>query len=167
MFLLEGLLIFVIGFISFLYLPQSPTQTTGALWRKRWYTEREEVIMINYVLRDDPAKGIVAFKEPATFKDIRNAWSDPSMWSLYFIGLVAYIPATPVQSYLTLTLKKTWILNFQFEYAYHTVCRAPDHHYAPPSIQQRVPRRTYIPLHIWRILDSAASCFTAGSTGRR
>jgi hypothetical protein len=28
------------------------------------------------------------------------------MWGLYFIGLVAYIPATPVQAYLTLTLKR-------------------------------------------------------------
>lgn len=31
------------------------------------------------------------------------------MFGLYFIGLVAYIPATPVSSYLTLTLKR---LNF-------------------------------------------------------
>jgi cytochrome b561 len=28
------------------------------------------------------------------------------MWGLYFIGLVAYIPATPVSGYLTLTLKR-------------------------------------------------------------
>lgn len=28
------------------------------------------------------------------------------MWGLYFIGLVAYIPATPVANYLTLTLKR-------------------------------------------------------------
>ena len=28
------------------------------------------------------------------------------MWGLYFIGLVAYIPATPVQSYLSLTLNR-------------------------------------------------------------
>lgn len=28
------------------------------------------------------------------------------MWGLYFIGLVAYIPATPVQAYLTLTIKR-------------------------------------------------------------
>lgn len=28
------------------------------------------------------------------------------MWGLYFIGLVAYIPATPVQAYLTLTIRR-------------------------------------------------------------
>jgi hypothetical protein len=35
------------------------------------------------------------------------------MWGLYFIGLVAYIPATPVQAYLTLTLKRIGFLTFQ------------------------------------------------------
>ncbi|KAM0151026.1 hypothetical protein ACHAQE_008685 [Botrytis cinerea] len=106
LFLIEGLFTFLIGFISFFYLPQSPTQTTSVLCRNSWYTEREEVIMVNRILRDDPAKGLTALREPATFKDIREAWGDSSMWGLYFIGLVAYIPATPVQSYITLTLKR-------------------------------------------------------------
>jgi hypothetical protein len=64
------------------------------------------------LLRDDPAKGLTALKEPATFRDIRNAWVDSSMWGLYFIGLVAYIPATPVQSYLSLTLKNIGFSTF-------------------------------------------------------
>lgn len=106
LFLLEGLLTFTIGLISFFYLPLSPTSTKSAICRKSWYTEREEIIMPNRILRDDPAKGITALKEPATFQDIKNAWSDKSMWGLYFIGLVAYIPATPVQAYLTLTIRR-------------------------------------------------------------
>jgi hypothetical protein len=63
-------------------------------------------------LRDDPAKGLTAIKEPAAFRDIRNAWGDSSMWGLYFIGLVAYIPATPVQAYLSLTLKRIGFSTF-------------------------------------------------------
>ncbi|PSN66773.1 MFS general substrate transporter [Corynespora cassiicola Philippines] len=112
LFLLEGLLTVVIAFISFLYLPASPTQTKTVLWRKGWLTEREEVIMVNRILRDDPAKGLTNIHEPATFKDVREAWKDPSMWGLYFIGLVAYIPATPVQGYLTLTLKRLGFSTF-------------------------------------------------------
>ncbi|KAM0191062.1 hypothetical protein ACHAPI_009126 [Fusarium lateritium] len=104
--LLEGLLTVVIGFASMAYLPTSPTGTKSLIWRKSWYTEREEVIMINRILRDDPAKGLTALKEPATWQDVKNAWTDPSLWGLYFIGLVAYIPAAPVQAYLTLTLKR-------------------------------------------------------------
>ncbi|KAG4032008.1 hypothetical protein MFRU_008g03580 [Monilinia fructicola] len=119
LFLIEGLFTFLIGAIASLaqvativYLPQSPTKTTGVIFRQPWYTEREEVIMVNRILRDDPAKGLTALKEPATFKDIREAWSDSSMWGLYFIGLVAYIPATPVQAYITLTLKRLGYTTF-------------------------------------------------------
>lgn len=106
LFLLEGLLTVLIGMVSFLYLPRSPTSTKSALLRQSWYTEREEVIMVNRLLRDDPAKGLTAIHEPATFQDIKDAWSDRSNWGLFLIGLVAYIPATPVQAYLTLTLRR-------------------------------------------------------------
>jgi hypothetical protein len=112
LFLIEGLLTFVVGFISFFYLPQSSTKTKGAIWRKSWYTEREEVIMVNRLLRDDPAKGLTEIKEPARMKDIWAAWKDPSMWGMYMIGLIAYIPATPVTGYLNLTLKRLGFTTF-------------------------------------------------------
>ncbi|KAF6825755.1 MFS transporter [Colletotrichum musicola] len=112
LFLLEGLLTCVLAALAFIWLPESPTSTKTILWRKPWYTEREEVIMTNRILRDDPAKGLTALKEPATFKDIKNAWTDPSLWGLYLIGLVAYIPATPVQAYLTLTLRRIGFTTF-------------------------------------------------------
>lgn len=98
---------------SFIYLPNSPTQSKTILWRNGWYTEREEIILTNRILRDDPAKGLTALKEPATWKDIKNAWSDKSMWGLYFIGLIAYIPASPVQGYLTLTLNRLGFSRFE------------------------------------------------------
>jgi hypothetical protein len=109
---LEGLLTFTIGFVSYFYLPISPTRTKGPLWRRSWYTEHEETIMVNRILRDDPAKGITALQEPATFRDIIDTWKDKSMWGLYFIGLVAYIPASPVQGYLSLTLKRIGFSTF-------------------------------------------------------
>ncbi len=34
------------------------------------------------------------------------------MWGLYFVGLVAYIPASPVQAYLTLSLKRLGFSTF-------------------------------------------------------
>ena len=113
LFLIEGLLTAVIGFTSYLYLPASPTDSKNVLWPKGYYTEREEVIMVNRILRDDPAKGLTAIKEAASFRDIWEAWKDPAMWGLYFIGLVAYIPASPVQGYLTLTLKRLGFNTFQ------------------------------------------------------
>ncbi|KAL8344094.1 hypothetical protein RB601_004560 [Gaeumannomyces tritici] len=106
LFLLEGLLTCIIALISFFYLPTSPTGTKGGLWRKSWYTEREEVIMVNRILRDDPAKGLTSLKEPVMVKDVLDAWRDPSVWGLYLIGLIAYIPASPVQAYLTYSLNQ-------------------------------------------------------------
>jgi hypothetical protein len=112
LFLIEGLFTVGIALTSYLYLPVSPTSTRNVLWPNGWFNEREEIIMVNRILRDDPAKGLTAIKEPATFKDIRAAWADSSMWGLYFIGLVAYIPASPVQGYLTLTLKRLGFSTF-------------------------------------------------------
>lgn len=112
LFLLEGLLTFVIGFISYLYLPHSPTQTKGPIFRKPWYTEREEVILVNRILRDDSAKGLVGIQEPVTLRDIVSTWKDSSTLGLYFVGLVAYIPASPVSGYLSLTLKRLGFSTF-------------------------------------------------------
>lgn len=57
LFILEGILTAVIGIISWFYLPPSPTETASFFRGKDgWFSEREEVIMVNRVLRDDPAK---------------------------------------------------------------------------------------------------------------
>lgn len=48
----------LIGIASWFYLPPSPTQTASKLRGKDgWFTEHEEKIMVNRVLRDDPSKG--------------------------------------------------------------------------------------------------------------
>ena len=108
----KGLLTFLIGVLSILYLPQSVVHTKSLLCPRQWYTEREESIMINRLLRDDPAKGLTALKEPATWSDIKAALGDNSMWGMYLLGLIAYIPATPVQGYLSLTLKRIGFSTF-------------------------------------------------------
>lgn len=57
LFLLEGILTCLIGIFSWVYMPPSPTQT--ASWfrgKDGWFTEKEEIIMVNRILRDDPAK---------------------------------------------------------------------------------------------------------------
>ncbi|KAL2801798.1 major facilitator superfamily domain-containing protein [Aspergillus granulosus] len=113
LFLIDGLLTFVIGLFALFYLPKSPTHTKSVLFPRSWYSEREEIIMINRLLRDDPSKGLTKLTEKATVRDILNAWKDKSMWGLYFIGLVAYIPQGPVQGYLSLTLKRIGFTTFE------------------------------------------------------
>ncbi|THX46733.1 putative MFS transporter [Aureobasidium pullulans] len=40
--LINGLVVFVIGIISVLYLPAGPTRTQSVLYRKPWFSEREK-----------------------------------------------------------------------------------------------------------------------------
>jgi len=62
LFAIEGGLTALLGILAWFYLPPSPTQTKshgikGYLRGKRgWFTEREEVIMVTRILRDDPGK---------------------------------------------------------------------------------------------------------------
>lgn len=44
--------------MSWFLMPAGPTQTAGILRGKAgWFTEREELILVNRLLRDDPSKG--------------------------------------------------------------------------------------------------------------
>lgn len=47
LFLIEGLLTVVLALISFVWLPESPTSTKTLLWRKGWFSEKEEIIVVN------------------------------------------------------------------------------------------------------------------------
>ncbi|CAI7638905.1 unnamed protein product [Penicillium pancosmium] len=57
LFLIEALISLVIGFLSFLFLVPGPTQTKSWWNPGGYFTEREEKIIVNRVLRDDPSKG--------------------------------------------------------------------------------------------------------------
>ncbi|WVQ68823.1 uncharacterized protein L199_007032 [Kwoniella botswanensis] len=105
LFLLEGIVTFLIGVWAFFYLPASPTQT-AKWWRpKGWFTEREETIIVNKVLRDDPTKSSMHNREGLSLVDLWRSLTDYDMWPLYLIGLVAFITPSTVQAYFTLTLK--------------------------------------------------------------
>jgi len=52
----RGLITLVIGIATFFKMPPSPTQTKAWFRPNGWFTEREEIIIVNRVLRDDPTK---------------------------------------------------------------------------------------------------------------
>lgn len=53
LFALEGTLTGIIGIVTYFYLPPSPTQTASWFRGKNgWFSEREEKIMVNRILRD-------------------------------------------------------------------------------------------------------------------
>ncbi|KAH9837359.1 MFS general substrate transporter [Rhodofomes roseus] len=105
MFLIEGGLTLLVGIASFYMMPPSPTQTRAWYRPKGWFSEREETIIVNRVLRDDPAKSDMHNREGLSVLQILNILKDWRMWPLYILGLTHMIPINPPQTYLTLSLR--------------------------------------------------------------
>jgi hypothetical protein len=57
LFLIEGLFTLSIGIGSWFMMRPGPTQTKTWFSSEGWFSEHEEKIMVNRVLRDDPSKG--------------------------------------------------------------------------------------------------------------
>ena len=106
LFLIEALISIVIGFLSFLFLVPGPTQTK-TWWNPRGYfTEREEKIIVNRVIRDDPSKGGMHNREGLTLKMLWDSLKDYDLWPIYVIGILFEIPTAPPKAYLSLSLRK-------------------------------------------------------------
>jgi hypothetical protein len=119
LFALEGLLTGLIGIVSWFYLPPSPTQTASKTnWnifrgRDGWFNEREEKIMVNRILRDDPSKGDMHNRQGLSPKMLWDCLKDYHMWPIYLIGLSWTIPSTPMTSYLTLQIRSLGFGTFE------------------------------------------------------
>ncbi|CRK23914.1 hypothetical protein BN1723_003058 [Verticillium longisporum] len=58
LFLLEAIFTIIVGIFAWGLMPPGPCQTAN--WfrgQKGWFSEREELILVNRLLRDDPSKG--------------------------------------------------------------------------------------------------------------
>lgn len=105
LFLIEALISFVIGILSFLFLVPGPSQTKTWWNPQGYYTEREEKIIVNRVLRDDPSKGDMHNRQPLTLPMLWRSLKDYDLWPVYIIGMLFEIPTSPPKTYLTLSLK--------------------------------------------------------------
>ncbi len=124
----------IFGIVSFGLMPAGPTQT--ASWfrgKKGWFTprcvpvtpraaggsvqltgqRREEIIIVNRVIRDDPSKGGMHNREAITVKLLFKSLMDFDLWPIYLIGIVNHIPFATPNIYLTLSLKDLGFSTFQ------------------------------------------------------
>lgn len=105
LFLIEAILSLVIGLLSFLFLVPGPTQTR-TWWNPRGYfSEREEHILVNRVLRDDPSKGDMHNRQAITLPMLWRSLRDYDLWPVYAIGILFEIPSAPPKAYLSLSLR--------------------------------------------------------------
>ncbi|KAG2130540.1 hypothetical protein BD769DRAFT_1452877 [Suillus cothurnatus] len=56
LFMIEGFLTLLMVFFTFFNMPPSPAQTNTWFRPNGWFTEREEIIIVSRVLRDDPLR---------------------------------------------------------------------------------------------------------------
>jgi hypothetical protein len=113
LFLIEALITIVIGFLSFLFLIPGPTQTKTWWNPNGYFTEREEKIIVNRVLRDDPSKGDMHNRQALSLKMLWQSLKDYDLWPIYLIGILFEIPTAPPKSYLTLSLRNLKFTTFQ------------------------------------------------------
>jgi hypothetical protein len=103
---LQGLLTLIVGLFAYVLMPSSPTTTASWFRGQRgWFTEREEKIMINRIIREDPSKSSMHNREPLTPRLLWQSMKDFDLWPIYILGLNFQTPMSTPANYLTLSLK--------------------------------------------------------------
>ncbi|RBR23350.1 uncharacterized protein FIESC28_03826 [Fusarium coffeatum] len=114
LFLLEAIGTFIVGLFSWVLMPPGPCQTKSWFRGKDgWFNEREEYIMVNRLLRDDPSKGDMNNREAVNLPKLWKAVKDWEQWPLYLLGLMVYIPPSPFNTYLSFILRQIGFSVFQ------------------------------------------------------
>lgn len=87
-------------------MPSSPTSTASWFRGKHgWFNEREEKIMINRVLREDPSKSSMHNRQALTPRLLWKSIKDYDLWPIYILGLTFQTPMSTPSAYLTLSLR--------------------------------------------------------------
>lgn len=77
----QGLFTFLVGVAAVFLMPAGPCQTANwARGKKGWFSAREEEILVNRVLRDDPSKGSMHNRQPVTPGLLWKSLKDFDLW---------------------------------------------------------------------------------------
>lgn len=68
-------------------MPASPCQTSGRGRGKGWFSDHEEKIMVNRLLRDDPSKGDMNNRQSIGMNGILKSLWDFDLWPTYIVRL--------------------------------------------------------------------------------
>ncbi|ANB14063.1 hypothetical protein AWJ20_5019 [Sugiyamaella lignohabitans] len=114
MFLIEALLTLLVGVLAYGVMLPAPTKSKSWFRGKNgWFNEREEKIIVNRILRDDPSKGDMHNRQPINWTNFWYTLTDYDIWPIYIIGLVFQTSTSSVSTYLSLTLRSLGFSTFQ------------------------------------------------------
>lgn len=103
----QGLITLTVGILAYTLMPSSPTSTASYFrGSKGWFTTREEKIMVNRIIREDPSKSSMHNREALTLPLLWQSVKDYDLWPIYILGLTFQTPMSTPASYLTLSLKE-------------------------------------------------------------
>ncbi|CAN8104480.1 unnamed protein product [Discula destructiva] len=105
LFLIEGCFTLLVALWSWYIMTPSLTQTKTRLRPKGWFSERQEKILVNRLLRDDPSKSSMHNRERVTLALFWQAVTDYDLWPLYLMALLARVPGFTPDLYFTLILR--------------------------------------------------------------
>ncbi|KAI1346501.1 major facilitator superfamily domain-containing protein [Xylaria sp. FL0043] len=105
LFLIHGLISLIISIASFFMMPPSVVQTKTWYRPNGWFTDREEAIAVNRILRDDPSKGDMHNRQAITPSGLWNAAKDFDLWPIYLLAFFADIPQSAPTTYLVIILR--------------------------------------------------------------
>jgi hypothetical protein len=79
----------LIDMVAFFVMSPSITQPASAFKRKdgtnKWWTEKEEPILVNRLLRDDPTKGDLNNRTAVSFKETLKTIVAPDLLPIYIV----------------------------------------------------------------------------------
>ncbi|ODV80732.1 putative permease [Suhomyces tanzawaensis NRRL Y-17324] len=113
LFIIEGAFTLLIGVAAFFKMPASAVQTRTWFRKKGWYTDREEKIVVNRILRDDPTKGDMHNREPVGPKELLKTLLDYDLLPIYIIRILSDLSANPVGKYMQILLRTMGFTTFE------------------------------------------------------
>ncbi|KAG1454011.1 hypothetical protein G6F56_007423 [Rhizopus delemar] len=104
LFLIDGIITHVVGFVAIFYLPGSPATTRGLLRGKNgWFTQRETAIAVTRIIDDDKYK--LEQNLRITWHDVRIALADTKVWTHLLIAFLSIMYPTPMTTYFPKLIK--------------------------------------------------------------
>lgn len=91
----------------------SAVETRNWMHPKGWFSDREEKIVVNRILRDDPTKGSMNNRQALGIKELGASLMDYNLWPIFAIGFIAHIGKSTMGTYFTLMNKELGFSTFE------------------------------------------------------